>query len=228
MDDDGRRHHPEDAGKVGQPTSRLKLVTYQALSTRERSNDKRSCPGLIPVLWAVMSVSSIVPDTRTWLPLIVAVVPVTWPPVTWIGVLDLIPSVTKLPCREVNVFVPAADMQVVICDDCAAMSLQAPLRSPAATACIQFVRAAPGVLLPAAAADCPWLAGVPGLAGVLEEVEAVVAVPHALTHQAAASRTATGQAPVFGTTNPIAKNLVPCGPEIHGNRTPLVRHCAVV
>jgi hypothetical protein len=221
-------------GKVGQPTSKLKLVTYQASSTRERSNDKRSCPGLIPVLWSVMSVSSILLDTQTWLPLIVAVVPVTWLPVTWIGVLDLIPSVTKLPCREVNVFVPAADMQVVICDDCAAMSLQAPLRLPAATACIQFVRAAPGVLLPAAAADCPWLAGVLGLASALEEVEVVVAVeevaavPHALTHQAVASRTATGQIPVFGTTNPIAEDLVPCGPEIHGNRTPRVRRCAVV
>jgi len=75
--------------------------------------------------------------------------------------------------------VTAASGQVT----CAAMSLQAPLRSPAATACIQFVRAAPGVPLPAAAADCPRLAGLPGLPGALEEVEAVVAVPHALTHQ---------------------------------------------
>ena len=70
-----------------------------------------SCPCLTPVLCAVMSESSVVSDTWMSPPLTVAFVPLIWAAATLIGVLGLIPSVTKLPCRAVNVVEPLADMQ---------------------------------------------------------------------------------------------------------------------
>ena len=96
-----------------------------------------SCPCLTPVLWAAMRESSVVPDRWMSLPLTVAFVPVTWAVGTLIGVLGVIPSVTKLLCRAANVALPAADMQTA--DDRWAvspgslMSWQAALRLPAAT-----------------------------------------------------------------------------------------------
>lgn len=81
-------------------------VTYQAPPMHESPNAMLSCPGLIPVLRAAMRESSVVPDTRIWLPLTVALIPVTWAVSTLIGVLGLIPSVTKLLCSELNVAAP--------------------------------------------------------------------------------------------------------------------------
>jgi hypothetical protein len=133
------------------------------------------------------------------LPATVAFVPVTWAAETLIGVLGLIPSMAKLPCRSLNVALPVADMQAAedcwAVSPCSLVSWQYALRLPAATWCIQFTSAAPGVLSPSAAVPvaepeaeaglAPELTVVPVLTVVPEAADAVSPL-HALTQHAAA------------------------------------------